>query len=99
MQAGKKLAVRVRGARTDGKAHSGGAVAWFFAPGKDPEHVPADRVPDRQVVLSFDPASRTYGAEVSTRGWAPGDWVLQGVVLGPDGAPEGWDWFRFPLEP
>jgi hypothetical protein len=99
MQAGKKLSVRVRAARMNGSSHSAGAVALFFAPGKDPERVPADRTPDRQVILAFDAASRTYGAEVPTAGWAPGTWTVQGMVLGADGAPEGWDWHRFPVEP
>lgn len=99
MQAGEKLAVRLRGTRADGRAHRSGAVAEFFAPGRDPEHDPADRIPDRQAVPAFDEASRTYAAEVSTAGWEPGSWTVRGAVLGPDGVPEGWAWFRFPLDP
>jgi hypothetical protein len=99
VQAGEKLAVRVRGTRMDGSAHRHGAVAAFFAPGKDPEHVLADRVPDRQVPLGFDPVARVYGAEVRTDGWRPGTWTVQGTVLGPDGAPDGWAWYRFTLGP
>lgn len=99
MQAGMKLAVRVRASRPDGSLHRHGAVAWFYRPGKDPQRLAADRIPDRQVTLSFDAAARAYGAEVSTDGWEPGDWTMQGVVLGPDGAAEGWDWAGFPLDP
>jgi hypothetical protein len=98
VQAGQTLAVRVRGTRADGSAHAYGAVAQFYAPGRDPRHVPADREPDRQAVLAFDPGTRLYGAEVRTDGWQPGDWTLRGVVLGASGAPEGWAWYSFPLE-
>ena len=100
MQAGQVLTVRVRGVRAaDGKAHASGAVAAFYGPGRDPEHVPGDREPDRQAALSFDPVTRVYGAQVRTDGWAPGTWTARGMVLGADGSPEGWDWFRFPVEP
>lgn len=99
MRAGSKLAVRVRGVRMDGSPHSGGAVAAFYGPGKDPEHVLADREPDRQVVLSFDPVTRIYGGQVATAGWEPGTWTVRGVVLGSDGVPEGWEFSRFPLDP
>lgn len=94
-----KLDVKVRAVRGDGSVHKGSAVALFFAPGRDPEHDPADRSPDRQVVLAPDPAARGYAASVPTAGWAPGTWTVQGVVLGPDGSPEGWGWYRLPLEP
>jgi hypothetical protein len=99
MQAGMKLAVRLRAATPEGKAAGTAAVARFYGPGRDPEHDPADRVPDRTAVLAFDPASRAWQAGVPTAGWAPGTWTLQGVVLGPDGAAEGWAWHRFPLDP
>jgi len=99
MHAGEAIAVRVRGNRLDGTAHDGGAVAAFFAPGKDPEHVPGDREPDRQAALGFDPVTRVYGAQVRTAGWAPGTWTCRGTVLGADGVPEGWAWFAFPLDP
>jgi hypothetical protein len=98
MQAGQTIAVRVRGARPDGSAHRHGAVAAFWGPGRDPRRDPGDRVPDRTAVLAFDPVTRTYGAEVRTAGWRPGTWTVRGIVLGPDGVPEGWDWYRFPLE-
>jgi hypothetical protein len=99
MDAGKKLAVRLRASRPDGSIIRGQAVALFFGPGKDPERVPADRVPDRTVPLSFDEPSRMYVAEVSSRGWEPGEWRMQGAVLGADGAPDGWGWFTFTLDP
>lgn len=104
MRAGATLAVRVRGARPDGSAHrpgSGarGAVAAFYRPGKDPEHVLADRDPDRVLVLAFDAVTRTYGAEVATAGWEPGTWTVRGVVLGADGTEEGWEFSRFGLDP
>lgn len=99
MQAGMKLAVGLRAVRPDGSTYKGTAVAAFFGPGKDPVRVPADREPDRMAVLAFDPVSRTYGAEVSTAGWEPGRWMLRGAVSGDSGAPEGWDWFSFTLEP
>lgn len=98
MQAGQTLAVRVRGARPDGSAHRHGAVARFYAPGRDPRRDPADREPDRTAVLAFDPVTRDYGAEVPTGGWVPGDWTVQGAVLGADGAPEGWAWYSFLLD-
>ena len=93
------MAVRVRGSRPDGSSHSAGAVAEFYTPGKDPEHVQADRDPDKLLILPFDPVTRTYGREVSTAGWEPGTWTVRGVVLGPDGVPDGWEFFRFPLDP
>lgn len=81
-----------------GAAHAAGAIAQFYRPGRDPRRDPAGRVPDRQAVLAFDPVTRAYGAGVSTAGWEPGNWTARGVVLGADGAAEGWDYFSFPLE-
>jgi hypothetical protein len=103
MQAGETLAVRVRGVRADGTAHSRGAVAQFYAPGRDPEHDPAARDPDKVLVLPFDAVTRHYGADVRTvhpdgRAWAPGTWTVRAAVLGADGAPEGWAWYRFGVE-
>ena len=72
MQAGTLISVKLRAARPDGSLVRGPAIAAFFAPGKDPEHVPADRVPDREVPLSFDEDSRTYGGEVSIERLAAG---------------------------
>lgn len=99
MQAGSKLAVKLRASRPDGTVVRGPAIAAFFCPGKDPGHDPADRIPDRQVPLSFDEASRIYAAEVSTAGWEPGAWTLQGTVLDASGVPSGWGWFSFTLDP
>jgi hypothetical protein len=98
MQAGGKLSVRLRAAKPDGQVVRAAAIAEFYRPGKDPEHQLADRIPDRQVPLSFDAASRTYGAEVSTTGWLPGDWTLRGSVLDASGVPSGWGWSGFTLE-
>lgn len=99
MQTGTKIDVRVRAVRGDGSLHRGSAVALFFAPGRDPAHDPADRSPDRQVVLAPDPAARGYAATVPTAGWASGTWTVQAVVLAPDGAAEGWSWSSVPLDP
>lgn len=99
MQAGKTLAVRMRAARADGSPLDGPAVASFFRPGKDPEHVPADREPDLEAVLAFDPVTRLHGADVGTAGWEPGTWTVQGRTLGADGAPAGWAFHRFGVEP
>jgi hypothetical protein len=98
MQAGQKLTVRVRGIRPGGGVHDRGAVAQFYAPGRDPEHDPADREPDRVLVLPFDPVTRFYARDVATAGWAPGTWTLRGVVLDAGGTLEGWAWHRFPVE-
>ena len=97
MQAGQKLAVRLRAARPDGSVVRAPAVASFYAPGKDPERLPADRVPDRVVPLVFDADSRLYGAEVSTAGWAPGVWTYCGTVSDGGAAPAGWGFCRFTL--
>lgn len=94
-----KVDVRVRAVRGDGSLHKGSALARFFAPGKDPEHDPADRDPDRQVVLAPDQGTRGYAAQVPTAGWPPGSWTVQAVVLAPDGTAEGWAWYRMPLDP
>jgi len=99
MQAGQALAVRLRAARPDGTVVRERAAAEFFAPGKDPERLPADRIPDRQVPLSFDSSSRLYTATVSTAGWVPGAWTGRGVVLDSSGAPAGWGWFTVTLDP
>lgn len=99
MQAGEKLEVRLRAASTDGRAVRGTAVAAFFAPGKDPQRVPADREPDRTAVLAFDEVTRTYAAQVSTAGWAAGAWTVRGTVLGPDGAADGWGYCTVLLGP
>lgn len=99
MQAGKTLLVQMRAARPDGTALTGPAMATFFGPGKDPEHNPGDRSPDREMPLSFDPVTRLHGAEISTTGWQPGSWTVQGRTLGGDGAPAGWAFARFGIEP
>ena len=97
MQAGQKLAVRLRAATPDGSAVRAPAMAAFYRPGKDPEHDPAHRVPDRVVPLAFDEASRVYGAEVSTAGWVPGTWTYCGTVTDDGGTPAGWGFCRFTL--
>ena len=99
MQAGSKLEVNLRAATPAGSLLRGPGIAEFFCPGKDPEHTPADRVPDRQAPLSFDEAARTHTAQVSTAGWQPGAWTLRGAVLDAAGVPSGWAWFSFTLEP
>jgi hypothetical protein len=99
VQAGVRLAVRLRAARPDGSVVRAAAVASFYGPGKDPERLPADRVADRQVPLSFDERERLYTAEVSTAGWKPGAWTYCGAVLDGSAAPAGWGWYRFTLEP
>jgi hypothetical protein len=99
MQAGSRIAVKLRASRPDGSLIRGPAIAAFYCPGKDPQHDPADRIPDRQVPLSFDDTVREHTAEVSTAGWKPGTWTLQGTVLDAAGVPSGWGWYAFPLEP
>ena len=99
MRAGGGLEVRLRASRPDGSVVRGPAIAAFFCPGKDPRRVPADRIPDRQVPLSFDETSRTCAAQVSTAGWEPGAWTVRGTSLDASGVPAGWAWFSFTLEP
>ncbi len=99
MQAGTLISVKLRAAKPDGSLVRGPAIAAFSAPGKDPEHVPADRVPDREVPLAFDEDSRTYGGEVSSKGWLPGTWTMSGMVLSGDGTPAGWGWYTFTVDP
>lgn len=93
------ISIRLRAARPDGSLVRGPAIAAFFSPGKDPEHLPGDRVPDREVPLIFDEDSRVYTAEVSSAGWAPGSWTMSGMVLSGDGTPSGWGWHVFTLDP
>jgi hypothetical protein len=99
MQAGQDIAVRVRAHRPDGTSVRGTAVAAFFAPGRDPERNPDGRGPDTEAGLGFDAVTRTYGADVPTAGWAPGEWTVCGRVTGSGSDPSGWSWFRFTLEP
>lgn len=56
-------------------------LAEFYAPGKHPARVPADREPDREVELFFDAASESYLAYVETRGWLPGKWTYRVALL------------------
>jgi len=99
VQAGQPLAVTVRGVTAlDGRSCTSGAAARFFRPGRDPERT-AGLAPDAEVPLRFDPASRTWRAQVRTDGWEPGTWTLQGVVLDPAGDVAGWAWYRFGLDP
>ena len=96
VQAGKTALVQMRAALADGTPLEGPAVASFFRPGKDPEHDLADREPDLEVALAFDPVTRLHHAQVSTAGWAPGTWTVRGRTDGDQ--PRGWAFSRFPLE-
>lgn len=94
-----RVRVSMRAATPEGKLLRGPGVASFFRPGKDPEHVLADRVPDREVPLPFSEVARGHQAEVSTAGWTPGAWTVQTKVLDDGGTPVGWAWYTLPLDP
>ena len=90
MHAGETVTVTVRGNRADGSAHRDGAVAEFFAPGRDPRRDPGDREPDHAAPLSFDPVTRAYAADIRTvhpdgQAWLPGAWTVRGAVTDADG--------------
>jgi hypothetical protein len=52
----------------------------FFAPGKDPEHNPADRTIDHTAVGNFDLRVQGYLAYVQTAGWTPGIWTYRATL-------------------
>ena len=55
----------------------------FFAPGKQPKSVPADRIaPDHTESLSYDSGRSGYYGLVSTAGWADGTWSFRVVLSG-----------------
>lgn len=76
--------------------------AEFYAPGKNPAKVPADRTPDQgPVPLTFDPkvtnkdgTSGAYLAYVETGGWAPGKWTFKATL---SGSYDTWEYGTFTL--
>ena len=78
------------------------AAAEFYAPGKNPAKVPADRVRDHgPVPLTFDPAvvnkDGSVGAYVGyteTVGWTPGKWWFKATLTG---SYDTWEYGSFTL--
>jgi hypothetical protein len=98
---GMNIDLRVRG--TDGITSrvvtDANCTINLFAPTKNPQLNPADRVsPDQVVTATYDPVSRYYLASVSTTGWAPGAWTFQGVLTGGSGNYLAFDFESFTLE-
>jgi len=94
--------LKVRG--TDGISRKivtdANCIINLFAPPKNPEVNPADRLsPDRAVTATYDTATRYYLATVSTAGWAPGTWWMQGSISGGSENYEAWDFASFVLNP
>lgn len=72
------------------------AVCDFYAPGKDPKGVPADRTVDKpQITLTFDAALGVYLGYANTAGWVPGKWSFK-VTL--SGSYQSWEFGTFTLK-
>lgn len=96
--AGTNVDLKVRG--TDGDTHAiitdAACVINLYGPPKNPEASPADRAaPDHTVDAVYDPVSRYYLATVSTNGWTPGTWWMQGVLSGGAGGYYAFDFEQF----
>ena len=65
-------------------------AAEFYAPGKNPAKVPADRVRDRgpvplvfnSTVINKDGTVGAYVGFADTAGWAPGKWSFKATITG-----------------
>ncbi len=69
-----------------------------FAPPKNPKDNVLDRVsPDHVITATYDSATRYYIATVSTLGWVPGVWWMQGVITGGTENYNAWDYEPFTL--
>lgn len=72
----------------------------LFAPPKNPQVNPSVRSnPDFQVPATYDSVNRYYVATVSTSGWAPGTWWMQGVIQGGVKNYYAFDFFSFLVSP
>lgn len=103
MQAGQTVLVRVKAVIPGGMSvKEGTVIADFWAPGRDPQHDPADRDrPDHSLPCTYSAAERGWTALADTTGWTPGQWVLRGRVAAatPLGNAKGWDWSTLVLDP
>lgn len=60
-------------------------VAEFYAPGRDPKKVPADRAtPDDSVSVAYDASAEGYLAFWPTAGKDPGKWTVRIHLTGGD---------------
>lgn len=73
------------------------AVAYLFAPPKNPQANPGDRVPDVTIPLTFDTASRYYLGTWDSTGAIAGTWWCQGKVTGGAGGYQNWSYQAFPV--
>lgn len=77
-------------------------TAEFYAPGKNPARVPADRVLDEgPVPLTFDATVTNkdgslgaYVGYVETTGWGPGKWTFKATLTG---SYDTWEYGTFTL--
>lgn len=97
---GMNIDLKVRG--TDGFTRDiiqdAECTIYLFAPPKNPSINPLDRAdPDVTVTATFDTVSRYYLATVSTVGWAPGVWWMQGKIVGGSENYNAWDYASFTL--
>jgi hypothetical protein len=98
--AGTTIDLRVRG--TDGRTQKiitgVSCIINLYGPGKNPRDNPEDReYPDYSVSTDWDPDSRYYVRSLSTKGWTPGTWWMQGVLSG--GAYDAFEFESFTLSP
>jgi hypothetical protein len=73
------------------------AVAYLFAPPKNPSVNPGDRTPDVTVALAFDASSRLYTGYWDSTGAGGGTWWCQGKVSGGAGGYLNWAYQSFPM--
>lgn len=66
----------------------------FFAPPKDPENNPADRIVDHTALAVFDTGQHAYTVDVTTTGWTPGRWTYRVTM---SDAAVGWAYASFEL--
>jgi hypothetical protein len=97
---GMNIDLKVRG--TDGFTKNiimdANCTINLFAPPKNPSINPLDRTsPDEIVTATYDPVSRYYLATVSSVGWVPGAWWMQGVLSGGSENYNAWDFYSFTL--
>lgn len=100
--AGMMVDLKVRG--TDGHSRAiitdAGCTIYLFGPPKNPLANPGDRTdPDYAVAAEYDPVSRYYLASISSQGWTPGTWWMQGVLSGGANGYYAFDFERFTVSP
>jgi hypothetical protein len=69
----------------------------FYAPPKDPEYNPSDRVVDYTCTGTFDPDQNKYTGVITTTGWTGGKWHYQGVLS--ESPYSAWEYSSFILKP